>query len=1071
MLKIAGNYASGRAGASDFISVTDILVAFLYEPLPQTIEEMAVLGLTADAAPVLLNLLAAQSAPFEMNEDAGTLAGQPAAPEARIAPPLHDLPNIPGFDEAASAILRLGQLLSGRRIRPVKVSNTASTLLVAMADAGSIASDLPEVAALRRVLHADDEDSIFSRYRREEYHPLTDPPSDVAAQVYWNTEAMSPGLTSVCDEAIQIAGLTSGTDALASPRHLAAALIFTRTGEINEKSDQLKNERGLAEQAWRDALSSLIPGSYPRDNGWAWARILGVPRRVATFNADTIPTDPRAADVLGSRRYSDAMAALISAKALRPPLSIAIFGAWGSGKSFFMRMIRSAVSEFAAEAAKAAEAGQQSLFLDGIVHIEFNAWHYAEENLWASLVQSILAGVQDRLSPSPIFSQVLGNLVASKAAENAAKKDLDAAVAVLAERRTELAEAEETASQLRSEHSQLVATDVLRSLRQTAIAAIVPEGDKANPKAWISGVSETVQQAADAVGRPELADSLPALSQTAGETIDTGRALAVEVGDVQNVIEQIRGSERRGAALFYWLLHQRMSAKEWVRVLAPVAAAFGVLMVVGCVLVYFGREIIAALAFVGSLILPWTLAIRPILDRVRSRIGDTNRVFARLEKLRDSIEAEKEKRLAEKNGNLIAAQKRAAEAEASVAKARLAQEEATYEVEAAREAARMASGTEQLRRFVGQRLDEGDYVRRLGLIHTIRLDFGRLQGLLEQITKETDKAGSSGAPLKRVVLYIDDLDRCPPERVVEVLEAVHLLLAYEMFVVVVGVDIRWVEQALKKRYAEQLSGVGGVASPMDYLEKVFQIPFWLPPMDAMGGAALLAAAIGRVEPPPPPLAVQFIGPDTRQRPGAPSFIPSIPPILPPVPGPGPVFPPPPTLPTAALGTALLITHAEYTLMRQLSAVVGISPRRAKRFANLYRILKATLSADESVNFVSADGHGGSYEQAMILLALTTGAPHAAAKLLTLLTNMADDEVKDQHLVLEMLQALTCDADETAAFKAGRDMMDNALGGTDWSAALTEFRLWAPRVRRFAFDASALRLGARLAALGTVQSGP
>jgi len=158
-------------------------------------------------------------------------------------------------------------------------------------------------------------------------------------------------------------------------------------------------------------------------------------------------------------------------------------------------------------------------------------------------------------------------------------------------------------------------------------------------------------------------------------------------------------------------------------------------------------------------------------------------------------------------------------------------------------------------------------------------------------------------------------------------------------------------------------------------------------------------------------------------------------------------------------------------MRQLSAVVGISPRRAKRFANLYRILKATLSADESVNFVSADGHGGSYEQAMILLALTTGAPHAAAKLLTLLTNMADDEVKDQHLVLEMLQALTCDADETAAFKAGRDMMDNALGGTDWSAALTEFRLWAPRVRRFAFDASALRLGARLAALGTVQSGP
>ncbi len=44
--------------------------------------------------------------------------------------------------------------------------------------------------------------------------------------------------------------------------------------------------------------------------------------------------------------------------------------------------------------------------------------------------------------------------------------------------------------------------------------------------------------------------------------------------------------------------------------------------------------------------------------------------------------------------------------------------------------------------------------------------------------------------LNRIVLYIDDLDRCPPKRVVEVLQAVHLLLAFELFVVVVGVDAR-----------------------------------------------------------------------------------------------------------------------------------------------------------------------------------------------------------------------------------------------------------------------------------------
>jgi hypothetical protein len=38
------------------------------------------------------------------------------------------------------------------------------------------------------------------------------------------------------------------------------------------------------------------------------------------------------------------------------------------------------------------------------------------------------------------------------------------------------------------------------------------------------------------------------------------------------------------------------------------------------------------------------------------------------------------------------------------------------------------------------------------------------------------------------VLYIDDLDRCPPRRVVEVLTAMQLLLALPLFVVVVAVD-------------------------------------------------------------------------------------------------------------------------------------------------------------------------------------------------------------------------------------------------------------------------------------------
>jgi hypothetical protein len=41
--------------------------------------------------------------------------------------------------------------------------------------------------------------------------------------------------------------------------------------------------------------------------------------------------------------------------------------------------------------------------------------------------------------------------------------------------------------------------------------------------------------------------------------------------------------------------------------------------------------------------------------------------------------------------------------------------------------------------------------------------------------------GKKEPPLQRTVLYIDDLDRCPPRRVVAVLEAVHLMLALDLF--------------------------------------------------------------------------------------------------------------------------------------------------------------------------------------------------------------------------------------------------------------------------------------------------
>jgi hypothetical protein len=118
-----------------------------------------------------------------------------------------------------------------------------------------------------------------------------------------------------------------------------------------------------------------------------------------------------------------------------------------------------------------------------------------------------------------------------------------------------------------------------------------------------------------------------------------------------------------------------------------------------------------------------------------------------------------------------------------------------------------------------------------------------------------DEAGDQLPAIDRIVVYIDDLDRCPPARVVEMLEAIHLLLAVELFVVVVAVAPRWLLQALHSHYRDQLTAPATGAAVTDdgqalwqpsavqYLEKIFQVVLTLPPLAADGYVNLVDSLI------------------------------------------------------------------------------------------------------------------------------------------------------------------------------------------------------------------------------------
>ncbi len=82
----------------------------------------------------------------------------------------------------------------------------------------------------------------------------------------------------------------------------------------------------------------------------------------------------------------------------------------------------------------------------------------------------------------------------------------------------------------------------------------------------------------------------------------------------------------------------------------------------------------------------------------------------------------------------------------------------------------------------------------------------------------------------RVVLFIDDLDRCPPEKVIDVIEALHLLLdKSSLFVAVVSVDVRYATRALEKKYSGVLMK-HSAPSGIEYLQKIIQLPFAIPAM-------------------------------------------------------------------------------------------------------------------------------------------------------------------------------------------------------------------------------------------------
>jgi len=116
-----------------------------------------------------------------------------------------------------------------------------------------------------------------------------------------------------------------------------------------------------------------------------------------------------------------------------------------------------------------------------------------------------------------------------------------------------------------------------------------------------------------------------------------------------------------------------------------------------------------------------------------------------------------------------------------------------------------------------------------------------LQDEQTTLRRKFHEALDSLADEKRVAFFIDDLDRCLPDHVVELLEKIKLFMDHEKCVFVIGADRGAVAQAIRetKKYEDEHWAA-------QYMEKLVQVAFELPPVDEDNKKKFVLGLLDRV---------------------------------------------------------------------------------------------------------------------------------------------------------------------------------------------------------------------------------
>ncbi len=713
-------------------------------------------------------------------------------------------------------------------------------------------------------------------------------------------------------------GLSTGNPEVAELRALFGALLTASTPATSLLGD-LISQRGIDLSSVARATQEYVAAAG-KDKA-TYSQFLQQrfpynpqPVDIPNYKADHGQKAALADDMVGIRAEVDAFAYLLASRGLKPPLAVGLFGDWGSGKSFFMDAVRERIDQLTHDADVVKRKQADVPFWKRIIQIQFNAWHYVEGELWASLVDHIFNELRMKDETEDLVKQrrehwlekldhTRAKMVRLEARRNEAERNLR--------------DKEQQAEMLRRQRDSEL--DNLERLKAQATTDMVVESS-------LDEVNRALKPFLIAVGVPTVQEVFNKLDEARAE-LKRGRVLLTAIwNDDQQRLWVL--ASMVGVPALVWLL-SLLDFSALTTAFSGLSAAAGAIITTLSKATGLMQSRLAVIEDAQSKVNQEIISVQQSLNtKIKQAEGNINKAETQLQ----SVVKEQQSLAA----GLKTIQKQLKE----VTPARV------------------------LNDFVAERVGSGDYRKHLGIPALIQQDFRQLANLVGQQNEAIlkDKKGKLEKRedcFNRIILYIDDLDRCPDEHVVEVLQAVHLLLAFELFVVVVAVDSRWLSHALTKHFEALVvdRANGQEATPDDYLEKIFQIPFWIQPLSKIAKQNIIQGLLqGHLTTPESQGGEETKGDKPTVGKQQVDVLLSLDPST-----------APPNLQAAALS----ITHEELSFLDSLAILMGTTPRSTKRFVNLYQLVRIIYRLDPTAFTPTPPAE---YELLAFALALGEGLP-------------------------------------------------------------------------------------------------